>query len=428
MIPSPHGGRLVTSYLGPQAVERLHSGLGDLPKLWPEAEQLQDAVQIGTGAYSPLDGFMDRETLDAVLLNSRLPSSVPWTMPVLLTPPGRRNRPAIEGARPGQEIALLDAHDRLVGRLHLCESYPLERTRIARAVYRTTDVHHPNVGALQRTGDTVLAGKVEVVAPSESVERPFELTPTDTRGIFYRRHWSSVAAFHSRALPHRAHEYLLRLALDRDEIDGVLVQPAVGSAGPEEYRASVILAAYESLIANYLPVNRIVLASLPIRMRFAGPRAALFLAIVRKNFGCSHYIVGRDQAGIDRYFDPYESQRIFDDLPIGVAPLRYPEMFLCRQCQSIVSSRSCPHSEADRVRMSQSQVRRALVAGSPGQLELLRPEVAALVHGELSVVAEPGSLSPDPPDRERFLRSAPIPDAHADPVAPVGAPPAAPSS
>ncbi|HZY92843.1 MAG TPA: sulfate adenylyltransferase [Thermoplasmata archaeon] len=393
MIPAPHGGRLVTSLLTPRASEQLHEELRDLPKLWPEPDQLLDAVQIGIGAYSPLDGFMDRDALDSVLFTSRLPNSLPWTIPILLTPPGSRNRQTIDRARPGDEIALLDAHNHPVARLHLRQSYPLERARIAREVYRTTDARHPDVGLLERTGDTVLAGPIDLVPRPDAEVGPLELTPTESRGLFSRRHWSAVAAFQTRNVPHRAHEHLQRLALDRDDVDGLFIHPVVGWPKPGDYRPAVVLRTYETLIENYLPVERVVLGSLPIRMRFAGPRAAIFLAIVRKNYGCSHYIVGRDQAGIAGHFDPFESQRVFDELPIGVVPLRFPEFSYCRRCDAIVSTRSCPHPAQDRVGMSQSRVRRALARGELPPPGLLRPEVADLLR-------EIGSLFVGPEDEE----------------------------
>lgn len=432
MIPPPHGGRLVTNRLTPRASERLRDEMRDLPKLWPEPEQLLDAEQIGIGAYSPLDGFMDQETLDKVLLASRLPNSLPWTIPILLSPPGSRNRRTIETARPGDELALLDAQDQLVARLRLRESYPLERTRIAREVYRTTDARHPNVAGLHRTGDTVLAGPVELVARSESDLSPFELTPTETRGMFYRRRWSAVAAFQTRNVPHRAHEHLQRMTLDRDEIDGLFIHPVVGRPKAGDYRPAVVMAAYETLIENYLPFDRVVLASLSIGMRFAGPRAALFLGIVRKNYGCSHYIVGRDQAGINGYFDPYESQRIFDEHPVGVVPLRFPESFLCRRCDGIVSARSCPHPERERVDISQTRVRRALAQGEPPPPDLLRPEVVALLRsvGSLFVDEEEGTSAGA--NGDRFRRSPRVsldaPQAHPDdpPAVHSGPPPKVP--
>lgn len=421
MIPPPHGGRLVTNRLNPRTSERRLAELPDLLKLWPEPTQLMDAEQIGIGGYSPLDGFMDRGTLDSVLFGSRLPNSLPWPIPVLLTPPGKRNRRTIEAARPGDEVALLDAHDRAVALLHLREAYPLERSRIAREVYRTNDAHHPNVAELQATGDTVLAGTIELIRRPDADLHPLELTPTESRGIFFRRHWSTVAAFQTRNVPHRAHEYLQRLTLDREEIDGLFIHPVVGRPKPGDYRPEVVLRAYEVLIENYYPVDRVVLASLSIGMRFAGPKAALFLGIVRKNYGCSHYIVGRDQAGINGYFDPYESQRVFNEMPIGMVPLRYPESFFCQRCDSMASPRSCPHSERERVPMSQSRVRRALAQGEAPPPGLLRPEVAAVLQGAGALFAGPEVSTPgspdDPGDRgtgrlslERAQEEAPAPD------------------
>ncbi|HEV2520237.1 MAG TPA: sulfate adenylyltransferase [Thermoplasmata archaeon] len=379
MIPAPHGGRLVSTQLSRKAIERVHSELRDLPKLWPEHGQLLDAEMIGTGAFSPLDGYMDRETLDSVLRTSRLPTSLPWTIPVLLSPSGSRDRRTVELLRPGDDVALLDSRDQPIAVLHLREKYPLERTRVAREVYRTTDPQHPNVAELQRTGDTNLAGPIDLVERLESPVKGFEYTPSESRTLFQGRHWSTVAGFQTRNVPHMAHEHLQRLTLEREDVDGLFIQPVVGHSKLGDYRPAVVLSAYERLIDNYLPTERIVLGALPLAMRFAGPRAALFLAIVRKNFGCSHYIVGRDQAGVAGYYAPYDCHRIFDELPVGVVPVRYQEAFFCRRCDTMASLRSCPHPENYHIATSQTRIRGAIVAGEGPPSEILRPEIASML-------------------------------------------------
>ncbi|HKS59211.1 MAG TPA: sulfate adenylyltransferase [Thermoplasmata archaeon] len=389
MIPPPHGGRLVLSQAGVRAAERLRLETRDLPKLWPEVDHLYDAEKIGIGAYSPLEGFMNRETLDSVLRTSRLTNSLPWTIPILLSPPGGRNRRTIDLLRPGDDVALLDPRDRLVAVLHLREKFPIERARLAREIYQTMDTLHPNVADLQRTGDTALAGPIELVDRVETEVRQYEYTPTETRAMFARRHWATVAGYQTRNVPHRAHEHLQRLALEREEIDGLFIHPLVGRLKPGDYHGEVVLSAYETLIRNYFPADRVLLGSLSIAMRYAGPRAALFLAIIRKNYGCSHYIVGRDQAGVGDFYDPYDSHRIFDEFPVGVVPLRYYETFFCRRCDTMVSSKTCSHPDSFRVRTSQTQIRRSLVEGQPLPAEILRPEIASMLSRGVALFTAP---------------------------------------
>lgn len=389
MIPPPHGGHLVNTQLSPHLADKLRADLIDLPQIWPEYDQLLDADKIGVGAYSPLDGFMGQEALDSVLRSSRLPNSLPWTIPIVLTPPGSRNRRTIDQLRPGDDVALLSSRNNFIALLHLREKFGLDRQRMAKDVYKTTDTRHPNVADLRETGDTVLAGSIQLVRRMEAPAGPYEFTPTETRQWFDRHRWSTVAAYQTRNVPHRAHEHLQRMTLESDAVDGLFVHPVIGRLKQGDYQPDVILSAYETLIRNYYPPGRVLLGSLSIAMRYAGPRAALFLAIVRKNFGCSHYIVGRDQAGVGGFYDPYDSQRIFDDLPIGIVPIRYPESFFCRRCDGIVSGRSCPHPEESRLLLSQTRIRQAIAEGQPPPPELLRPEVAALLMRREALFVEP---------------------------------------
>jgi sulfate adenylyltransferase len=403
MIPLPHGGRLIERTLRPYDAERRRAELRDLPKLWPESDQLLDAEKIGVGAYSPLDGFMGREALDGVLEHSRLPNSLAWTIPIVLTPRGNRNRTTVEALLPGDEVALMDTVDRFVALLHLTEKFAFDKRTTALATYGTTDVGHPNVAELSRTGETGLAGPIEIVTHRELPTGAFEMTPAETRDGFRKRHWNTVAAYQTRNVPHRAHEYLQRITLEREEIDGLFIHPVTGPLKRGDYRPEVVLSAYELLIRQFYPAHRVLLATLTIAMRYAGPRAAIFLAIIRKNFGCSHYIIGRDQAGIGNFYAPFDSQRIFNDLPVGVVPLRYPEAFYCRSCASIATPKTCPHPENVRESTSQTRIRRAIREGKPIPPEILRPEIASL----LERFGDPLNDGPEPPSRDAAERLEP---------------------
>ena len=285
MIPPAHGGHLVNRLVSPNVRSRREEEAKDLLRIAPFIDQVYDAEKIGIGAYSPLEGFQDQASVESVVKNGRLPNDLPWTMPIVLAPSGPANETVVQTARPGDEIGLLDAGGRLFALLHLEEKAPFARSEVAQGVYATTDPKHPNVADLLASGETALAGKVELLRRLDLPTGALELTPVETRAEFARRGWKNVAGYQTRNVPHTAHEYLQRCTLERDDIDGLFVHPVLGRLKKGDYRPEVILEAYQALVQNYYPADRVLLASLSITMRYGGPKAALFLAIVRKNYG-----------------------------------------------------------------------------------------------------------------------------------------------
>lgn len=380
MIPEAHGGRLVDRLLTDSERHRREAELEHLPRLTPGTDQLYDLEKIGIGAYSPLEGFMDSATFTSVVETGRLPNGLPWGLPVFLPTPSSADRATAERLRPGDDVALIDRSRSLRGILHLEEKFRFDPKKVAQSAFGTLDPAHPNVPELLASGDLALAGRVDAVAPVRSSKGPVELTPRGSRELFRARGWSNVAAYQCRNPPHTAHEYLQRLTLEREDVDALFIHPVVGRLKAGDYRPEVILRAYEALVKSYCAVDRVVLSPLTISMRYAGPKAALFLAIVRKNYGCSRYIVGRDQAGVGSFYDPYACHRIFDDFDVGIVPLRYEEAFYCRACESTATAKTCPHPASERVDTSQSRIRRALREGGEIPSELLRPEVAAILR------------------------------------------------
>ncbi len=379
MTIAAHGGRLVDRQVGAPEVERRDAELASLPQLRPFEDDVYDAEKIGTGAYSPLEGFMGSAELESVLSSARLPNGLAWPMPILLTPSGAANEAVVQAVKPGDAVALLDARGAFFALVHVEEKFRPDKKRIAQSVYATTDDKHPNVGDLATTGETAIAGKIDLIRRLELPTGSAELTPTETRAEFDRRGWRHVAAYQCRNPPHTAHEYIQRLTLEREDVDGLLIHPVVGRLKIGDYRPDVILEAYRALVQNYYPPQRVMLTAFSIAMRYAGPKAALFLAIVRKNFGCDTYIVGRDQAGVGKYYDPYACHRIFDEFPIDIRPLRYEETFFCRTCGWMASAKTCAHPVADRLDTSQTRIRKALTEGEPPPKEILRPEVFAIL-------------------------------------------------
>lgn len=368
--------------------ERRDSELADLPQVTPALDQLYDSDKIGIGAYSPLEGFMDSATVESVLSSGRLPGGLPWTIPIHFPVPSSGSSRGAEGVRPGDEVALLDRNGRAMAMLAVEERFALDRKALARGAYGTEDPAHPNVADLLAGGATAWAGKVTLLRRLETVAGRAEPGPVEIRAEFHRRGWKTVAAYQCRNPPHTAHEYLQRVTLEREEVDGLFVHPVVGRLKKGDYRPEVILEAYDALVRHYYPPGRVMVSPLGITMRYGGPKAALFLAIVRKNYGCGAYIVGRDQAGVGKYYDPYACHRIFDEYDIGILPLRYEESFFCRRCGWMASAKTCAHDPAEHAVTSQSRIREALSTGGELPSEILRPEVAAILRRPNVVLTE----------------------------------------
>ncbi len=386
VIPLPHGGRLINRESTQSERQRRESESRDLLKLSPFIDAIYDAEKIGIGAYSPLDGFQGKEAVDAVVERGRLPDGLPWTIPILLAPTGKENLGVVDSVRAGDEVGLTDQSGRLFAIVRVEEKFRYDRHRLAEQVYGTTDPQHPNVADLQAQGEVALAGPLVLLRRLELPTGTLEKTPAEVRDEFARRGWSNVAAYQTRNVPHTAHEYLQRCTLEREEIDGLFVHPVLGRLKKGDYRPAVIAEAYQALIQNYYPAHRVLLAALSITMRYGGPKAALFLAIIRKNFGCSHYIVGRDQAGIGKYYDPFACQRIFDEYPIDVVPVRYEETFFCKDCGWMATARTCAHPVSSRLDTSQTRIRTTIAKGEALPKELLRPEVyRVLARGDVLI-------------------------------------------
>ncbi len=379
MIPEAHGGRLIDRLRPESELRRREAEGQQLLRISPFVDQVYDAEKIGVGAYSPLEGFQDRATLESVVAKGRLPNGLPWTMPIVLAPTGASNEAVIHAVREGDEVGLLDTKGRLFALLHVEEKFPYDRSQVAKTVYGTTDPKHPNVADLLAAGETALAGRVDLLRRLDLPTGSMELSPAETRAEFVRRGWKNVAAYQTRNVPHTAHEYLQRCTLEREDIDGLLIHPVLGRLKKGDYRPEVILEAYQALVQHYYPADRVLLAALSITMRYGGPKAALFLAIVRKNYGCGSYIVGRDQAGVGTYYDPFACQRIFDEYPIGVQALKFAETYFCRDCGWMASARTCAHPADRRLNTSQTRIREALAKGEPLPAEIIRPEVAKVL-------------------------------------------------
>ncbi len=373
----PHGGQLVNRTAEGQEREALEKRASHMPAVVLNAREVCDLEMIATGAMSPLEGFMTREDYVSVLDLMRLSKGLPWTIPVTLSiKQGRGDEYEVGG-----EVALLDESDGLLGVLHLEDKFEVDKQHEALTVLRTADVAHPGNQYLQSLGDVYLGGKVSLInRPKHKVLNNYRLDPKEMRVLFKAKGWRQVAAFQTRNPIHRAHEYLQKCALEI--VDAILIHPLVGATKDDDISPEVRMKCYEALLEKYYPRTRVALSVFPAAMRYAGPREAIFHAIIRKNYGCTHFIVGRDHAGVGSYYGAYDAHHIFREFEpdeIGITPLFFDNAFYCNTCDSMASMKTCPHSSRDHIVFSGTKVREMLRRGQTPPPEFTRPEVAEIL-------------------------------------------------
>jgi sulfate adenylyltransferase len=375
-LQAPHGGTLLLNRASEAESAELLAASAELPRLTIGSRQLADLEMLATGAYSPLRGFLRRADYLSVVNEMHLSNGLPWTIPVTLAVDAQQAASCQEGAR----VLLVDAGNTPQAMLTVEEIYPYDKRLEASQVYRTQEEQHPGVSVLYRQGDLLLGGPVRVIALQEQSFARYRYTPTQARELFARRGWTRVVGFQTRNPVHRAHEYIQKCALET--VDGLYLHPLVGDTKQDDIPAGVRMRCYEVLLEHYYPAERVVLGVLPAAMRYAGPREAVFHALMRKNYGCSHFIVGRDHAGVGNYYGTYDAQAIFaefDAAQLGITPMFFDHAFFCRVCGSMASTKTCPHETKQHIALSGTKVRQLLQAGQTPPPEFSRPEVAAVL-------------------------------------------------
>jgi len=349
-----------------------------LPVLEVGPHETADALMLGTGAFSPLPGFMGAAGYAEVLASGRLPGGHPFPIPVVL----RLDEEGAGRARGASRVALRHQGE-VVAVVDVEDVYPTDPGREALSVYATDDTAHPGVRLLQASGPWALGGQVTALRRPDTGFPTYDLTPLEVRAAKAERGWATMVGFQTRNPVHRAHEYLQKVALEN--LDGLLLHPLVGETKSDDIPAATRMACYEELLAGYFPAERVLLATNPAWMRYAGPKEAVFHALIRRNYGCTHFIVGRDHAGIGNYYDTYAAQRIFDEYTpaeLGIEILRFEHAFWCRRCGQMASTRTCPHPAADHAVLSGTRVRELLSLGQPLPAEFTRPEIAEILAAD----------------------------------------------
>ncbi|MEM2085818.1 MAG: sulfate adenylyltransferase [Archaeoglobaceae archaeon] len=371
MVSKPHGGKLVNRVADHETKEKIISEQKEYPRVRINHGIAIDLENIAHGLYSPLNGFLTQDEFESVLKTMRLRNDLPWTLPIVLD---------VQSPHFGEgDTILLHYESFPIARMHVEEIYLYKKTDLALKVFKTDDPAHPGVSRVYSMGDRLIGGSIELLNELPNPFAKYTLRPIETRVLFKEKRWKTIAAFQTRNVPHLGHEYVQKTALTF--VDGILINPVLGKKKIGDYTDEAIIKSYEALFNNYYPKYTAVLTAIRYEMRYAGPREAVHHAIMRKNLGATHFIVGRDHAGVGNYYGPYEAWGIFDEFPdLGITPIFVKEVFYCRKCDGMANEKTCPHSDEFRTYLSGTKLRSMLINGESLN-NLIRPEVLNAIKG-----------------------------------------------
>jgi sulfate adenylyltransferase len=370
-IPLPHGGRLVNRF----AVSDKKNIGEDIFTVQVSKELRNDIENIADGIFSPLEGFVGEQDFESIVNTGRLKNGLAWTVPITLDSDDLKARKMKDA---GQVALATDSKEKFAI-LHVEEIYSFDKIACAKSIYQTDDIKHPGVEKMLNMKDKLIGGRVDVFKRIEqSPLRKYRMTPVQTREEILRKRWKSIVGFQTRNVPHVAHEMLQKAALNL--YDGLFINPLIGKKKHGDFKDEVILSAYVALTDNYYPKDRRMFVTLHTDMQYAGPKEAIHHAIMRKNFGCSHFIVGRDHAGVGNYYHPFAAHEIFKDYPdLEIAPLFFPAFYYCKRCLTYANERNCPHGPEFREELSGTKMRNMVNSGEMPAEHLMRPEVAKII-------------------------------------------------
>lgn len=367
-IPPPHGDKLVNRFVASD------NRTDSMFAIQVSGDIRNDIENIADGIFSPLEGFVGEQDFQSIVKTGRLKNGLAWTVPIVLDVDDQ----TANKMKDAGQVALATGSDRFAI-LHVEEVYSFDKLASAMAIYQTDDVKHPGVEKMVSMKNRLAGGRVDVVKRIEqSPLRKYRMTPAETRAEISRKGWKSVVGFQTRNVPHVAHEMLQKAALNL--YDGLFINPLIGKKKQGDFKDEVILASYVALIDNYYPKDRAMLVTLHTEMRYAGPKEAIHHAIMRKNFGCSHFIVGRDHAGVGNYYHPFAAHKIFEDYAdLVIEPVFFPAFYYCKKCLSYTNQRNCPHGPEFREELSGTRIRNMVSSGEIPAEHLMRPEIARVI-------------------------------------------------
>jgi sulfate adenylyltransferase len=374
---TPHGGTLINRITQGEENEELIKQAQKFFKINIQDRFVSDCEMIAIGGFSPLTGFMDKNTAVSVIEKMELPGGIIWSIPILL-PISKSDHSKI---KKGDKVILQDKDDRFIAIIEVSEKFTLDLENYCQKVFKTTEIAHPGVKAVKEAGNNFIAGDIKLInrPVREKIDKDYFKDPLQTRGEFEEKGWNSIVAFQTRNPIHRAHEYLIKCALENT--DGALIHPLVGETKPDDIPAEVRMQCYETIIENYFNQEKTMLTVLPTAMRYAGPKEAIHHMIMRKNYGCTHMIIGRDHAGVGDYYSTYEAQELVDKVSeqLEIIPLKFEHSFYCNKCENMATTKTCPHPASDHVFLSGTKVRNMLREGEKPPKEFSRPEVAEVL-------------------------------------------------
>ncbi|MEP0870239.1 sulfate adenylyltransferase [Trichocoleus desertorum AS-A10] len=383
---APHGGQLINRIVTPEQKQTFLDKAELLPRVQLDERATSDLELIAIGGFSPLTGFMEQADYISVVENMRLANGLPWSIPVTLSVTEAVAEPLKEGSL----VRLDNPQGQFIGVLELTQKYQYDKAHEAINVYRTDDEKHPGVKVVYNQGPVNLAGPVWLLQrQSHPLFPQYQIDPAASRAMFKEKAWKTIVGFQTRNPIHRAHEYIQKCAMET--VDGLFLHPLVGATKEDDIAADVRMRCYEIILEHYYPQDRVILAINPAAMRYAGPREAIFHALLRKNYGCTHFIVGRDHAGVGDYYGTYDAQHIFDEFEpgeLGITPMKFEHAFYCTRTQGMATTKTSPSSPAERIHLSGTKVREMLRRGELPPPEFSRPEVAAELARAMRVLVE----------------------------------------